>query len=181
MPKEDFVEKNPYIVYAGEHIVYAGDPESIIQPGVTVEPLNVTENDTYTAPEGKAYSPVTVNVSGGGTEYGNAVNIFPRLAGEPYSYAEGAFVLSEIGDAVTGNIMGDIMWFDAGKNFASYGNVNVGIITFDNYTATVKVNDGDPQPVSKFFNEEWETYTYAFTVPNVTQEDYVYLDLADAS
>ena len=32
---------------------------------VTVEPLNVTENDTYTAPEGKAYSPVTVNVAGG--------------------------------------------------------------------------------------------------------------------
>lgn len=28
-----------------------------------VEPLSVTENDTYTAPEGKAYSPVTVNVS----------------------------------------------------------------------------------------------------------------------
>lgn len=34
--------------------------------GITVEPLTVTENDTYTAPEGKAYSPVTVNVSGGG-------------------------------------------------------------------------------------------------------------------
>ena len=29
---------------------------------VTVEPLNVTENGTYTAPTGKAYSPVTVNV-----------------------------------------------------------------------------------------------------------------------
>lgn len=33
---------------------------------ITVEELNVTENDTYTAPEGKAYSPVIVNVSGGG-------------------------------------------------------------------------------------------------------------------
>lgn len=32
---------------------------------VTVEPLYVTENDTYSE-EGKAYSPVTVNVSGGG-------------------------------------------------------------------------------------------------------------------
>lgn len=29
---------------------------------VTVEALNVTENDTYTAPTGKAYSPVTVAV-----------------------------------------------------------------------------------------------------------------------
>lgn len=36
---------------------------------VTVESLTATENKTYTAPEGKAYSPVTVNVSGGGTEY----------------------------------------------------------------------------------------------------------------
>ena len=34
---------------------------------VTIEALNVTENDTYTAPSGKAYSPVVVNVSGGGT------------------------------------------------------------------------------------------------------------------
>lgn len=34
---------------------------------ITVEELNVTENNTYTAPEGKAYSPVIVNVSGGGS------------------------------------------------------------------------------------------------------------------
>lgn len=34
--------------------------------GIDVEPLSVTANDTYTAPAGKAYSPVTVNVSGGG-------------------------------------------------------------------------------------------------------------------
>ena len=32
----------------------------------TIEALNVTANGTYTAPSGKAYSPVTVNVSGGG-------------------------------------------------------------------------------------------------------------------
>ena len=33
---------------------------------VTVEALSVTQNGTYTAPTGKAYSPVTVAVSGGG-------------------------------------------------------------------------------------------------------------------
>ena len=33
---------------------------------VTVEALSVTANGTYTAPTGKAYSPVTVSVSGGG-------------------------------------------------------------------------------------------------------------------
>ena len=32
---------------------------------VTVESLSVTTNGTYTAPTGKAYSPVSVNVSGG--------------------------------------------------------------------------------------------------------------------
>lgn len=32
---------------------------------VTVEALSVTQNGTYTAPTGKAYSPVTVNVGGG--------------------------------------------------------------------------------------------------------------------
>lgn len=40
---------------------------------ITVEALSVTQNGTYTAPTGKAYSPVTVNVSGGGggeSEYG---------------------------------------------------------------------------------------------------------------
>ena len=31
----------------------------------TITPLSVTENGTYTAPSGTAYSPVTVNVSGG--------------------------------------------------------------------------------------------------------------------
>ena len=32
----------------------------------TIMPLSVTSNNTYTAPTGYAYSPVTVNVSGGG-------------------------------------------------------------------------------------------------------------------
>lgn len=32
----------------------------------TISPLSVTANGTYTAPSGTAYSPVTVNVSGGG-------------------------------------------------------------------------------------------------------------------
>lgn len=35
-------------------------------PSITVEALSVTQNGTYTAPTGKAYSPVTVSVSGGG-------------------------------------------------------------------------------------------------------------------
>lgn len=41
---------------------------------VTVEALTATENKTYTAPSGKAYSPVTVNVSGG-IDVGNLVKL----------------------------------------------------------------------------------------------------------
>ncbi len=37
--------------------------------GVSVTPLSVTSNGTYTAPSGAAYSPVTVNVSGSSEEY----------------------------------------------------------------------------------------------------------------
>ena len=44
-----------------------GDIQTGGGSSVTVEPLSVTENGTYTAPTGKAYSPVSVSVSGGGT------------------------------------------------------------------------------------------------------------------
>lgn len=117
-----------------------------------------------------------INGGGSGTEYGNAVLIFPRLNGEPLEDIDGGFVLSKIGNATLGNIMGDLKWWDNDKHYDSYGNVNVGLVASDNYTATIKVNDGDPQPVSKFYNDEWKSYTYAFTVPNVTQEDHVYID-----
>lgn len=39
---------------------------------ITVEPLSVTKNDVYTAEEGTAYSPVTVNVSGGESDFSTA-------------------------------------------------------------------------------------------------------------
>lgn len=39
---------------------------------IEVEPLSVTQNGTYTAPTGKAYSPVTVNVSGGSVNIATA-------------------------------------------------------------------------------------------------------------
>lgn len=43
-----------------------GETSGSSEPSVTVEPLEVTENGEFTAPEGKAYSPVTVNVPSGG-------------------------------------------------------------------------------------------------------------------
>ena len=44
-------------------IEWEGTP---VAPSVTVEPITITENGVTTAPEGKAYSPVTVNVPASG-------------------------------------------------------------------------------------------------------------------
>lgn len=41
--------------------------------GVTVEPVTFTENGTFTAPAGKAYSPVTVNVAGGSSPFSDCL------------------------------------------------------------------------------------------------------------
>lgn len=49
--KDDMLIRHPVIGIGGGEV-----------PTITVEPLNITENGTYPAPEGVAYSPVTVNV-----------------------------------------------------------------------------------------------------------------------
>lgn len=45
---------------------HGGTIKHITGTSTTVQPLEVTQNGTYTATSGYAYSPVTVNVSGGG-------------------------------------------------------------------------------------------------------------------
>lgn len=45
---------------------YSVPKETFVTNGTIVEPLNVTENGTYAPPAGTAYSPVIVNVEGGG-------------------------------------------------------------------------------------------------------------------
>lgn len=59
--------------------------------GVDVEPLTVTENKTYTAPAGKAYSPVTVNVSGGGGDWKTANVTFINTKASTVYYVYDAF------------------------------------------------------------------------------------------
>ena len=54
------------------YLVLDDDPPTHI----TVESLSVTQNGTYTAPTGKAYSPVTVNVSGGGGDMSDPIRFF---------------------------------------------------------------------------------------------------------
>ncbi len=79
--------------------------DAIPQGGsVTVEPLSVTENGTYTAPTGKAYSPVTVNVPTGGIvpftkitvtvtadrqTLGNVIDFFTTIVPQGTTYIRG--------------------------------------------------------------------------------------------
>ena len=49
-------ENNRWIEWEGTHVA----------PSITVEPITITENGVTTAPEGKAYSPITVNVPASG-------------------------------------------------------------------------------------------------------------------
>ena len=60
---------------------------------IDVEPLSVTTNGTYTAPTGTAYSPVTVNVSGGGTTPASPkdVNFIDYDGTILYSYTKSEF------------------------------------------------------------------------------------------
>lgn len=57
----------------------------------TIEELNVTSNGTYTAPEGTAYSPVNVNVSGGGGVEEKDVNFYDYDGTLLYSYTAQQF------------------------------------------------------------------------------------------
>ena len=61
--------------------------------GITVESLSVTENGTYTAPSGKAYSPITVNVSGGGGTVVALINATYN-AGDTVTCSKGAITLT---------------------------------------------------------------------------------------
>lgn len=60
--------------------------------GVTVEPLSVTGNGTYTAPTGKAYSPVTVNVQPPAPVEPSDVNFIDYDGSVVYAYTASDFV-----------------------------------------------------------------------------------------
>ena len=51
--------------------------------GITVEPITITQNGTTTAPSGKAYSPITVNVPASGS---GSVTLYAWYSTEDRSY-----------------------------------------------------------------------------------------------
>lgn len=86
---------------------------------VTVESLSVTENGTYTAPTGKAYSPVTVNVSGSGD-----IPLLTEAQWEALSTAQKqAYGLVAIQQANSGFNRGSLV---NGADYAPFGVFNTG-------------------------------------------------------
>ena len=63
--------------------------------GTEVEELNVTENGTYIADNGKAYNPVTVNVESGGSDFNTAKVAFNTTAGtlQDYTTLEALYIV----------------------------------------------------------------------------------------
>lgn len=107
---------------------------------VTVEALNVTENDTYTAPTGKAYSPVTVAVPNP-----NSVVTVTGTVAEPF----GSIDPAELRTAITSNNASVKLVVDASQigyndpirlvgNNASAGNIYFEVIGKMNSTNGIK-------------------------------------------
>ena len=64
--------------------------------GITIDPLTITSNGTYTAPTNHAYTPVTVNVSGGGGTYQAKTNISPTTSSQTILPDSGYDALSSV-------------------------------------------------------------------------------------
>lgn len=80
-----------------DNVNYGVEVKIIREGGVDIQPLEVTENGTYTAEEGTAYSPVVVNVQGGGevidenrkVYYKCLYNPFFELQQRPFNEGQG--------------------------------------------------------------------------------------------
>lgn len=70
--------------YIGSRLLYGGDQED--QGGIDVVPFTTTENGTFTAPIGSAYSPVTVAIPSGAS----LPSIISALAGGSFTLSESA-------------------------------------------------------------------------------------------
>lgn len=123
---------------------------------VDVEPLNVTQNGSYTAPSGKAYSPVTVNVPGGGgatrktqSEW-DALSFSEKQAlgltvvGETTDYTGVWYDYSIIDYCVefilaTGDGKTDTKTVDV-SNYSVYSKLAVFVAVNDNNTGVIEIN-----------------------------------------
>lgn len=116
---------------------------------IEVEPLSVTQNGTYTAPTGKAYSPVTVNVSGGSVSVGQETwsnsststvsHQFTGLSGTPKFAVLRCTTQLTRSSSNTYYYIADIIW-DGTNTFGNYHLRSSGAYTDVPSTGTAKYN-----------------------------------------
>lgn len=132
----------------------------------TVTPLSVTENGTYTAPAGTAYSPVTVNVSGGGGGESLTIGDYNVLSGTftPTVDANGVTVmpyedfLAEVGGSVPANMFGGIFYPDTTATTAGFA------FSFckSSLKGTMQFSNGSSQQTTGLMNNTFAVMNVAF-------------------
>ena len=156
--------------------VYGGE----IEPTeIEVEPLSVTQNGTYTAPTGKAYSPVTVNVSGGTinvatTTWTNSdstatTHTFTSLSGTPKAAFLRCTSSLSRSSSSSNYFIADMRWTGsatAGNSFrrsnGTYANVTSGYsFSASGTSLTVTTSGNSTTNPGSFYNGTYElTYVY---------------------
>lgn len=156
--------------------VYGGE----IEPTeIEVEPLSVTQNGTYTAPTGTAYSPVTVNVSGGSvnvatTTWTNSdstatTHTFTGLLGTPKAAFLRCTASLSRSSSSSNYYVADMRWTGtatAGNSFrrsnGTFANVTSGYsFSASGTSLTVTTSGTSTTNPGSFYNSSYElTYVY---------------------
>ena len=146
---------------------------------IDVVPLSVTTNGTYTAPSGTAYSPVTVNVSGGGatvatTTWSNTdstatTHTFTGLSGTPKAAFLRCTTSLSRSSSSSNYYVADMRWTGtatAGNSFrrsnGTYANVTSGYsFSASGTSLTVTTTGTSTSNPGSFYNGTYElTYIY---------------------
>lgn len=147
-------------------------------PGyVTVEPLTVTENDTYTAPEGKAYSPVTVNVSSGTLDVG-ALQAYTTII---YSSNEQQYFSSSNYMDVRQIKINDVPVMKYNDDdFYSYAQIEsiASGVTVD--YGPFGIDTSNQELVLHFFEGTYDSETRLFTIAQELDVDYELIEIGES-
>ena len=111
-----------------------------------IEPLSVTQNGTYTAPSGvDGYSPVTVNVSGGGGECKETVSYYGWTYGGYSGFAVmerddgavfGKVAINHVNEVLTGNLISFSYYGDGTNNLTITALTDIQLTVYSATTST---------------------------------------------
>lgn len=138
-----------------------------------VEPLTVTENDTYTAPEGKAYSPVTVNVAGGAS-VGNPV----QLTRVTYDSKSGDYIYAGSG-GINSLYLGENVLIGAGDEYseASLSSIASGVTMKSSVVPALgQDDDAEIYLVTAKPDIEYPEYEVIDTITPLETDVHTYID-----